>query len=88
LMHGDSCKSCLCGAASARIFVWFLWFMKFIKCLSPRDVSFLLTSFEPPHMTTASSGVRLGIYSCVRVVICARPAPGITIPLTSNSLPR
>jgi hypothetical protein len=33
-------------------------------------------------MTTASSGVRLGIFPCARVVICARPAPGITVPLT------
>jgi hypothetical protein len=49
-IHDDSCKSCLCGAASARIFVLLLLFMKFFKYLSPRDVSYLLTSFALPHM--------------------------------------
>ena len=81
LMHNVSCSSCLWGAASAKLFILLLWLMKFCECLRPQDVSFILTSFEPPHMTTASSEVRLDISSCASVLICARSAPGITVKL-------
>jgi hypothetical protein len=39
-------------------------------------------------MTTASSEVSLSISSCTRDVTFARPDPGITLPLTSESFPR
>ena len=88
LMHNVSCKSCLCGAASAMIFVLLLWFMKSFKCLGPIGVSFLLTTFKPPHMTTASSLVSVIISLWTKAVTFARPDPAMTIPLTSNSFLR
>jgi len=88
LIHDVSCKLRLCGAASAMIFVLLLWFMKSFKCLSPVDVTFLLTSFEPPHMTEASSSVSVSISSRAKAVTFARPYPAITVPLTSNYFPR
>jgi hypothetical protein len=86
-MNDVSCTSCLCGATGAMVFVLLLWFMKSFKCLSPFEVSFLLTSFEPPHMTTTSL-VSVSFSSCAKAVTFVRPYPAITVPLTSHYFPR
>jgi hypothetical protein len=48
------------------------------------DVSFVLVSFEPPHIITASSLVNVLISLFAKSVIFYILDPGITVPLTCS----
>jgi hypothetical protein len=70
-------------AAITTLFVLFLLAIKYLKCLGPTVVAFLLTSFEPPHMITASSLFNVLISLSDKHVTFSILEPGITIPLIS-----